>query len=168
MEELSKVIEAVKADQKNWEFPAFNEETAWLIGTGIRNQAKAKGYPIAISITWNRRRLFYCSMPGAAAINDQWVRRKENTVYQFQKSSYEMSLYMKLKQDTMANRYGVNPGDYASAGGSVPLIISGMGMVGTITVSGLTEQEDHDLVVGEIKRYLKEGEACYRQKPAVY
>ena len=156
MEEILKTIEELKQARRTWEFPSFDEETAWLIGTRIREKAKEKGYPIAISITWNRRRLFYCSMPGAAAINDQCIRRKENTVYQFQKSSYEMSLYMKLKQDTMTNRYGLPAADYAAAGGSVPLLIAGMGMTGTITVSGLSEEEDHELVTGEILRYLKE------------
>lgn len=156
MEEILKEIEKLKKDRKTWEFPYFNEETAWIIGTRIREKAKEREYPIAISITWNRRRLFYCSMPGAAAINDQWIRRKENTVYQFQKSSYEMSLYMKLKQDNMTNRYGLPAADYAAAGGSVPLLITGMGMTGTITVSGLSEEEDHELVTGEILRYLKE------------
>ena len=156
MEGLEKSIEALKAAQKTWEFPFFNEETAWEIGSRIREKAKAGGLPIAISITWNRRRLFYSSMPGAAAINDQWVRRKENTVYQFQKSSYEVALYLKLKNDTMANRYGLDAADYAAAGGSVPLLIAGMGMAGTITVSGLSEQEDHELVTGVIRSYLDE------------
>ena len=56
----------------------------------------------------------------------------------------------------MTNRYGLPAADYAAAGGSVPLLIAGMGMTGTITVSGLSEEEDHELVTGEILRYLKE------------
>lgn len=156
METLEKKIEALKEAQKTWEFAFFDEGTAWEIGSRIREKAKAEGLPIAISITWNRRRLFYSSMPGAAAINDQWVRRKENTVYQFQKSSYEVALYLELKNDTMENRYGLDARDYAAAGGSVPLLICGMGLVGAITVSGLSQQEDHELVTGVIRSYLDE------------
>ncbi|MCM1234069.1 MAG: heme-degrading domain-containing protein [Ruminococcus flavefaciens] len=154
MEGLEARIEALKAAQKTWEFPFFDEGTAWEIGSRIREKAKAGALPVAISVTWNRRRLFYSSMPGAAAINDQWVRRKENTVYQFQKSSYEVALYLELKHDTMEGRYGLDAADYAAAGGSVPLLISGMGMVGAITVSGLSQQEDHELVTGVILEYL--------------
>lgn len=152
MEELLQEIDRIKSQQKTWEFSEFSEEAAWKLGCMLREQAKEHHYPIAISITLNRRRLFYCSMPGAAAINDQWVRRKENLVYLFQKSSYEMALYLKLKQDTLLNRYGLCSEDYAAAGGSVPLLISGAGMVGAITVSGLSEQGDHELVVGAIQQ----------------
>lgn len=152
MEELMKEIEALKAQQETLIFTEFNEETAWAIGTGLRDEAKKHHYPIAISITLNRRRLFYCSMPGAAPINDQWIRRKENLVYLFQKSSYELALYLKAKKDTVGHRYGLSEEDYAAAGGSVPLLLKGTGLVGAITVSGLSEQEDHHLVVRAIQQ----------------
>lgn len=154
MEEILQQIEEIKSQQKMWEFTTFNEETAWEIGCRIRQKAKEHHYPIAVSVTMNRRRLFYCSMPGAAAINDQRVRRKENLVYQFQKSSYEMALYLKVKQDSVANRYGLGSEDYAAAGGSVPLLLRGTGMIGAITVSGLSEQEDHELVVSTIREFI--------------
>lgn len=139
-------IEQIKAQQKTWEFTEFNEETAWEIGCRMRTQAEQHHYPIAISVTVNHRRLFYCSMPGAAAINDEWVRRKENLVYLFQKSSYEMALYLKVKQDTLSRRYGLSDADYAAAGGSIPLLLKGTGVIGAITVSGLSEAGDHELV----------------------
>lgn len=150
MEHVMEEIERIQLQQKSLEFAQFDEEMAWELGCRIRQKAKEHHYPIAISITLNRRRLFYCSMPGAAAINDQWVRRKENLVYQFQKSSYEMALYLEMKQATVSNRYGLSSQDYAAAGGSVPLLVRGTGMVGAVTVSGLSQDCDHELVAGTI------------------
>ena len=154
MEELLQEIERIKVQQRTLEFEKFDEETAWELGHCLRSQAQERGYPIAIGVTLNRRRLFYCSMPGAASINDQWVRRKENLVYLFQKSSYEMALYLRVKNDTLTNRYGLCSEDYAAAGGSVPLLIKGTGAVGAVTVSGLSEKEDHELVVTAIRQII--------------
>lgn len=156
MEELQQELERVRAQQRTWEFAKFHEETAWELGLFLRNQAKEHHYPIAISVTLNHRRLFYCSMPGAAPINDCWVQRKENLVYLFQKPSYEMALSMRLKKDTLANRYGLCSEDYAAAGGSIPLLVRGTGMVGTVTVSGLSEREDHELVAGAVRNMTQQ------------
>ena len=37
--------------------------------------------------------------------------------------------------------------DYAADGGSFPLKVAGAGIVGSVTVSGLPQRSDHELVV---------------------
>jgi uncharacterized protein (UPF0303 family) len=37
--------------------------------------------------------------------------------------------------------------DYAADGGSFPLCVEGAGVVGSVTVSGLPQRDDHNLVV---------------------
>ncbi len=154
MEEVSAKIEQLRLEQKELVFDQFDEETAWEIGSRIRRKAVEGGFPVAVSVTVNRRRLFGCSMPGAAAINDDWVRRKENMVYRFQKSSYEMALYTRMKGYDLKQQYGFELSEYAAAGGSVPIVLRGTGVVGAITVSGLAEHEDHGLVVSVIREYM--------------
>jgi len=44
--------------------------------------------------------------------------------------------------------------EYQAEGGSFPLTLRGQGRIGTVTVSGLTGEEDHALAVEGIKRYL--------------
>ena len=89
----------------------------------------------------------------ACALGIQMYQKalKENTVYDFEKSSYEMKLSMDLKQDDMWNRYGLEKGDYAQAGGSIPVFVSGTGMIGTVTVSGMAQSEDHAFVTEALK-----------------
>ncbi len=156
MEEVLEKIEELRQEQRELAFEAFNEDTAWEIGCRIRRRAAENGFPVAVSVTVNRRRLFYCSMPGAAAVNDDWVGRKENMVYRFQKSSYEMALYTRMKGYDLRQQYGFEPSGYAAAGGSVPIVLKGTGVVGAITVSGLAEHEDHGLVVSVIREYLNQ------------
>ena len=44
-------------------------------------------------------------------------------------------------------RYGLPVGDYAAHGGSFPLNVESAGIIGAVTVTGLTQREDHELVV---------------------
>lgn len=154
MEELQREMERVRQEQQELVFDRFDEKTAWDTGCRIREIALEKGYAVAVAITLNRRRMFACTLPGTTPINDEWVRRKENTVYKFFKSSYEMSLYMKIKEDGIGRRYGLEDTLYAAAGGSVPVCVKGAGIVGTVTVSGLAEHEDHALVVAVLREMI--------------
>ena len=63
---------------------------------------------------------------------------------------------MKNAGQTMEEKYLVSSSDYAAHGGAFPLIIRNVGIVGTITVSGLPQQEDHELVVSTLKEFLAE------------
>jgi uncharacterized protein (UPF0303 family) len=44
--------------------------------------------------------------------------------------------------------------DHADAGGAVPIVVRGVGMVAVATVSGLPQVEDHRLVVQGIRAVL--------------
>ena len=42
---------------------------------------------------------------------------------------------------------GLADRDVADHGGSFPIVVDGVGCVGAVTVSGLPQREDHELVV---------------------
>ena len=44
-------------------------------------------------------------------------------------------------------RYNLPEEDYAAHGGCFPLIVENAGIVGAVTVSGLPQRDDHNLVV---------------------
>jgi uncharacterized protein (UPF0303 family) len=61
---------------------------------------------------------------------------------------------LKSKGKTLEQSYLVSESDYAPHGGCFPIIVKNTGIVGTVTVSGLPQEEDHKLVVEAIRKYL--------------
>ncbi len=86
-------------------------------------------------------------MDGTTPDNLEWVRRKSNVVERFRCSSYSIGLKEKQKGQTIYESQGLLLNDYATHGGSFPLAVSGAGIVGSITVSGLPMRQDHELVI---------------------
>jgi uncharacterized protein (UPF0303 family) len=85
-------------------------------------------------------------MPGTTPDNARWVQRKSNVVARFHRSSYQVGLTLAQNNITFADRYGLPDADYAAHGGSFPLHVTHAGIVGSVTVSGLPQREDHNLV----------------------
>jgi uncharacterized protein (UPF0303 family) len=100
------------------------------------------------------RQLFHASLAGTSADNDEWVKRKVRLVYRFEHSSFYMGQSLKSKGKSIEEAYLLSEKEYAPHGGCFPVIVKGTGMVGTITISGLPQEEDHKLVVQAIRNYL--------------
>jgi uncharacterized protein (UPF0303 family) len=75
------------------------------------------------------------------------VRRKINTVARFHKSSYAVGLELQQSGSTLMEKQGLPAADYAVHGGSFPIRIAGVGVIGAVTVSGVPQRSDHELVV---------------------
>lgn len=135
-------------------FPRFTLETAWVLGTALRDAALARSAPVAIDISLPERPLFHAALPGAGPDNADWVRRKRNTVLKLGTSTLGVGLKLAASGETLEGRYGLSPRDYAAHGGGFPLILEGLGCIGAITVSGLPQVEDHGLIVQALETVL--------------
>ncbi len=67
-----------------------------------------------------------------------------------------MGIALQSKGQTIEGKYLISSSEFAAHGGAFPLIIRGVGVVGTITVSGLPQEEDHELVVTTLKTLLED------------
>lgn len=63
-----------------------------------------------------------------------------NSVMRFRHSSYYLGQYIASQGKTLQEKYLVSENDYVVHGGAFPLIIKGVGAIGTVTVSGLAQQ----------------------------
>ncbi|MDA0194788.1 MAG: heme-degrading domain-containing protein [Bacteroidetes bacterium] len=149
-------LEILLEQEKELQFGTFSSESAWEIGQLLVNKGKQLKQPITIDITRNRHQLFHFSFDGTSPDNDEWVRRKTNTVYRFGHSSFYMGRRLESMNKTIEEKYLVAEAEYAAHGGGFPVILKGTGVIGTITVSGLAQEEDHELVVDVLREYLKQ------------
>ncbi len=133
------------------QFPYFNADTAWELGTRMRELASRCEKPVAMGIWVAGQTLFYSATvaksAGVTPGNEDWLRRKRNTVERFGKSSLRLGLELQRDETTLERRQGLMLADYAAHGGGFPLSLERTGCVGAIVVSGLTQREDHDLAV---------------------
>ena len=151
---MDQILEQLLQEEHELQFVSFNESTAWQIGCQLVERAQKEGLPITINITYSSRQLFHASLRGTSADNDEWIKRKVRIVNRFGHSSYYMGQLLKSKGKRLEEAYLIPESEYAPHGGCFPVIVKDTGMVGTITVSGLPQEEDHKLVVQTIRDYL--------------
>jgi uncharacterized protein (UPF0303 family) len=144
---ITEDLARIKAQEEQLQFSAFDEETAWRLGSGLRALATARALSIVIDVRRFGQVLFYSALSGTTPDNAEWIRRKSNVTARFHRSSYAIGLEMEEKQSNLFDRYGLPVADYASHGGSFPLRVQRAGVIGTVTVSGLPQRTDHELAV---------------------
>lgn len=135
-------------------FAKFDEDAAWSLGCALRETAVSGALPVAIDIRLHERVLFICALPGATADNGNWARRKANLVHRKERASYAIGLDLALRGRVLDADSGLDLRDFAAHGGGFPIRVSGVGLIGAVTVSGLPQREDHNLVVAALAAAL--------------
>jgi len=140
-------LERIARQERELELPRLDMQMAWNLGVRLRSLAEERGLAVVIDVRRFGQPLFYAAMEGTTPNNVEWVRRKSNVVARFHCSSYAVGLREKAKNMTLADSQGLSVADYAMHGGAFPLTVTGAGVVGSVTVSGLPQRADHELVV---------------------
>ena len=151
MEDLLKELET---QEQELQFERFSNEDAVRLGLSLYETAKANSLPVTIDITRNGHQLFHLSMPGTSPDNDQWVARKIKLVNRMGMSSFRVGIMLRCLGMTLEERFELSHYEYAAHGGCFPVILKGTGPIGTVTISGLAQEEDHAMVVDAIRSYL--------------
>ncbi len=154
-EALIALIAAIEAQEAELQFASFSNEDALELGLLIVDMARRRGAPIAIDIARGGQRLFHYAFEGSSADNDAWIERKKAVVARFGRSSFLIGRRLERDAATMAEKFFIDPREYSAHGGCFPIILKGTGSVGSVTVSGLPQAEDHELVVAALREFLK-------------
>lgn len=144
--DLERDLARLALQEQRLVLPAFDLEAAWTLGTRIRSVAQARRLGLAIEVRIAANTVFFCAMPGATAANSDWVRRKRNTTELLGRSSYRVGLEGQRSGQPLDASMGLPARDYASHGGSFPLLVRDLGCIGSVTASGAPQREDHELV----------------------
>lgn len=147
---LENDLAAIIKQEQTLTLSTFTPDVAWQLGTTLRDLAIARKFSIVMDIRRfgaPHQQLFYCALAGTTPDNQRWVARKINTVARFHKSSYHVGRLLEQAGLSFSARYNLPEEDYAAHGGCFPLMVENAGIVGAVTVSGLPQREDHNLVV---------------------
>jgi uncharacterized protein (UPF0303 family) len=161
-------IAALVKQESTLTLPSFTPEIAWQIGTTVRDLAIARGYGLVVDVRRfgaPHQQLFYCALAGSTPDNQRWVARKVATVARFHKSSYHVGRLLEQSGLSFSARYNLPEEDYAAHGGCFPLNVADAGIVGAVTVSGLPQREDHNLVVEALCLITNRDHATLRLPP---
>jgi uncharacterized protein (UPF0303 family) len=142
------------AEEAELQFPGFDEDDAWSLGSAMVATARAAGAPVAIDIRRHGHQLFHAALPGSSPDNDRWIERKARVVDRFGHSSLYMRMLCEQDGTTLEEKFLVDGREFAAHGGAFPLLVRGVGTVGTVVVSGLPQVEDHRMVVAALREHL--------------
>lgn len=151
---LSEEIATIRDQEERLRFSTFSNDEAIDLGLTLLELARGRNLAVTIDVRRGGQQLFHAALAGTAPDNDEWVRRKSNVVLQLHKASLRAGLELEASGTPRAEREGLPLADYATHGGSFPIHVVGVGVVGAVTVSGLPQRDDHALVVEAIERVL--------------
>jgi len=147
-------VEELEAQERRLVFSQFTHDDAWALGSLLVELARERRAPVAIDIHRAGQQLFHAALPGSTPDNDAWIARKRRVVERYGSASYLVGARHRAKGTTFEASSRLDPDTYAAHGGSFPLTLEGTGVIGAITVSGLPQLEDHELVVAALERFL--------------
>jgi uncharacterized protein (UPF0303 family) len=148
----AELLEKLLAQERDVQFDSFGYADAWTVGSHLVELATRRGLSVATSLVFGDQQVFYSAFEGTSADNDDWLARKFRVVRRFSHASLTVGTRFRARGLEFAVDSGLDPSLYAAHGGAFPIRVRGS-IVGILGVSGLTEFEDHELVVGVLAEY---------------
>jgi uncharacterized protein (UPF0303 family) len=142
-------------EERELQFDRFDHDVAWELGLALVAAAREAGAPLTVDIRRNGHQLFHAALPGTAPDNDAWIARKTRVVDRFGHSSFHVGERARQEGTTFEEQMRLDPDVYAAHGGAFPVTVRGVGVVGTVAVSGLPQVEDHEFVVAQLAAFLR-------------
>ncbi|MFD9422696.1 MULTISPECIES: heme-degrading domain-containing protein [unclassified Streptomyces] len=153
MSHRAPTISELISQERSLTLPHFGYDDAYALGGLLVSLARERHAPVAIDIRRGAQQLFHAALPGSSADNDAWIDRKRRVVERYGESSYLVGTRFRAKGTTFEESSRLDPDRYAAHGGSFPISVEGAGVIGSVTVSGLPQAEDHALVVEALEQF---------------
>ena len=151
------LVATLEEQERRLQLEGFSPDDAWELGTLLVELARERGHAVTVDVRRPGHVLFHVALEGTTPDNDVWVERKVRVVERFHASSYLVGRRLAAKDRTLGPDQGVDPALFAAHGGAFPVRVRGVGVVGSVTVSGLAQADDHALVVEALERTMGAG-----------
>ena len=154
MDDAANTLEHLLAQESSLQLASFSAAAALDLGLRMLAVAATAARPVALDIHANGALLFHHAMDGCTPDHACWLARKRRVVQRYARSSLYMGRCYQARGTSFAAHTGLDPQEYGAKGGGFPLRVRSCGLIGCITVSGLSEEEDHALVAGVLENLL--------------
>jgi len=155
---MSYTVDELEAQERELVLDRFTHEESWLLGSALAERAVREGLPVIIDVRRADCVLFRAALAGSTPDQAEWLEKKAATTFRFQASSLLMGLRMAAAGvDPFAVGW-LDAARFTMAGGSFPIRVDGAGMVAAVTVSGLSSDDDHSLILDALR-------AAYTRRP---
>ena len=152
--ELEKMRDTCAQQEALLRFESFDNQTAWELGNLMVAELKRRDLKVCVAI-WSLTGyvLFQYAAAGTTVNNQNWMRRKFNTVRLMEKSSLAARAAAELSGEGV-EQAGLDPREYVFCGGGFPIRLKSGELVAVALASGLPDTEDHAFLVEALGRYL--------------
>ncbi|MFM2481577.1 heme-degrading domain-containing protein [Celerinatantimonas sp. YJH-8] len=150
------LMNSLLEQEQQLQFKRFNLDIAWQLGQRLRETAQSRQSPVAIEIYAFEQVVFKSVCAGARPDQSQWITMKRQSVIRYGHSTLYLGEYNKAKGRVFETQPHIDASQYCAHGGSFPITIQDCGIVGAITVAGMSSEDDHQLIVDELTTLLAE------------
>lgn len=138
------------------ELTSFSPAEAVALGLLATDRAITEDLAIVIEVHHLGRLAYRAALPGSLPDSDDWIARKRRTVERYHRSTLATKVKYEERGTTFNESTGLSELEYAAHGGGMPVVVTGVGVVGGFYASGLPEVDDHRFLVSCL-RDLKQG-----------
>ena len=132
---------------KKIELDSFSNRVGLEIGLAIFNLAKERKQNIAVKIERLNHVIFLYVDENLPADKHNWLKRKANVAKHFQESSLCVKNDLANGNMSLEKTFALDTKKYLAKGGSIPIFVKNSGMIAIVTVSGLRDDEDHNIII---------------------
>lgn len=148
------IIKDVTKQEEMLRFDHFTNDDAWELGKHLVKKVEDDGIQMAIAIKkLNGNTIFSYFSEGTNLMNENWMRRKYNTVLLNEMSSFKQWAIHDWRQHTLESM-GLTVKDYALCGGGFPIKLKTGEMVAVLLVSNLPHEQDHKFIIDGLSTFL--------------
>lgn len=149
------LMQVIDKQEAMLRFDSFSNQDGLDLGNFLVKEAQAQGQVVSVAIRKANGAILFHHIPEGTNCNNQnWMRRKFNTVCLWEHSSLRAWAHEHFSGETVQT-HGFSETEYIFFGGGFPIILKTGEFVGVATVSNLPHFLDHKFVVDGIAKWLK-------------
>jgi uncharacterized protein (UPF0303 family) len=147
-------LRLIQLQEELLRFETFDETIAEELGKLVIAIAQSSNLTLTVLVRIAGSPVFVKALPGTSPANFYWANRKANLVELYGQSSYRLGLQAKESNKDLLQEAGLDASQYAAHGGGFPIRLQNGLLIGSLTVSGLPQRDDHVLASNAIASYL--------------